>query len=45
MEPIIDSGGDPEIFSVGHIDDGLWLGGRGQPDIFWYGRKFVFRRR
>jgi len=46
MNPIADSGGDPEVFIVGHDRDGLWLYGRyGFPGSFWRDGRWVFRRK
>jgi len=45
MEPIIASGGDPDVFSVG-CRDSVWLhGGWGYPDRFWLAAfQWVFGR-
>jgi len=47
MEPIADSDGNPDIFTVGHDDVDLWLRGfDGDADRFWIaGNRFVFRLR
>jgi hypothetical protein len=47
MEPITDSVGGLNLFSVGCYDGELWLNGYdGRPDYFWYGyNRFVFVRR
>ena len=47
MEPITDSDGDLNVFSVEHDDDGLWLyANYGSPAYVWYGGDtFVFARR
>ena len=46
MEPIIVSGGDPELFNVGRSDSGLWLSSYwSSPGIFWYADcRWVFCR-
>ena len=47
MEPITDSGGNLDVFSVKHDGNGLLLyGPSGHPDYFWHGNhRFVFRLR
>jgi hypothetical protein len=44
MEPITDSLGYPNVFDVGHNDDGQWLDGSdGRPGSFWIsGLRWVF---
>ena len=46
MEPIVDSGGDPELFYVERHGSGLWLSSRwGNPGRFWLaGSQWVFCR-
>ncbi|HPD73971.1 MAG TPA: hypothetical protein PLX95_01620 [bacterium] len=46
MEPIKDSDGDLDLFSVKHYDDDRWLGASyGGPDRFWRAHaRFVFVR-
>lgn len=47
MEPIADSGGGVNLFSVEHGGGVCWLGtGNGSPGTFWYGyNRFVFLSR
>jgi hypothetical protein len=47
MKQITDRGGSPDVFSVEHDDDGLWLYGRWTHPVYEWnpGREFVFRLR